>query len=298
MVEKEFTGPQPLVVSGVTPTISRIWKKVVFTFRADPLFLVSCSVVAMITVCAVFPTMIAPENPDRISKLSLQPPSRAHLLGTDEFGRDILSRIIHSAQVEISVSSLGVALAVLVGVPMGLFAGYYGGKVDLLLSHIQESMLAFPSLLFAILVVNAIGASTQSIIITIGMIYAPRFMRLVRGNVLVLKKEEYISASRAAGSTDFRICFSHILPNCQAPVIVQISLAMSVAILIESGLSYLGLGVQPPTATWGTMLKLAQTYPKQAPWYVLAPGLSIFAVCLAFNYIGDSLRDNLDPRLH
>jgi ABC-type dipeptide/oligopeptide/nickel transport system permease subunit len=141
------------------------------------------------------------------------------------------------------------------------------------------------------------GASQKSIILTIGVIYLPRFARLVRGSVMVLKQEDFVTASRAAGATEARLIFRHILPNCLASIMVQITLAMAVAVLIEAGLSYLGLGVQPPTPTWGTMLKAAQSYPAQAPWYVLAPGISIFVLVLSLNTVGDALRDRLDPRL-
>jgi peptide/nickel transport system permease protein len=163
--------------------------------------------------------------------------------------------------------------------------------------RLQDALLAFPSVLFAILVVAALGASKRSIILTVGAIYLPRFARLVRGSVLILKDQDFVTASRAAGATDSQLMIRHVLPNCFAPIMVQVTLAISVAILIEAGLSYLGLGVQPPTATWGNTLKAAQSYPSVAPWYVLAPGFCIFALVLALNTLGDGLRDRLDPRL-
>ncbi len=263
----------------------------------DPITFVAVVCVAVALVCAIAPSVVAPYNPTKIGKDLLQAPSAAHWLGTDELGRDVLSRIIHGARIDLLVSGLGVALAVLIGVPMGLVSGYRGGFVDSILMRLQDALLAFPSILFAILVVAAMGASRWSIILTVGVIFVPRFARVIRAAVMSLKHEEFVTASRAAGATPTRIILRHILPNTMAPILVQITLAMAVAILIEAGLSYLGLGVQPPTPTWGTMLKAAQGYPKQAPWYVIAPGACIFLLVLSLNLIGDTLRDRLDPRL-
>lgn len=264
----------------------------------DPIIAMAVVVVALVVVAALVPSLLQPYDPNKIAAgPALTGPSREHLFGTDDYGRDILSRVIGSARLELSMSLGGVALAVLLGVPLGLIAGYRGGFADSILMRIQDAMLAFPSVLFAILVVAALGASQRSIILTVGAIYIPRFARLVRGSVLALKHEEFVLASRSVGAAPSRVIARHILPNCIAPILVQITLAVSVAILIEAGLSYLGLGVQPPTATWGTMLKQAQAFPKQAPWYVLAPGACIFLVVLSLNLIGDALRDRLDPRL-
>jgi peptide/nickel transport system permease protein len=265
--------------------------------RADPIFVAAVAIIVLTVVAALVPGLLTRHEPDELSKSLLAGPSWNHLAGTDEYGRDILSRIIHGARVELVISVLGVAIAVAIGVPLGLLAGFRGGFVDTFFMRLQDALLAFPAVLFAILVVAALGASQKSIILTIGAIYLPRFARLVRGNVLVLKHEDFVTASRAAGASQFRLILRHILPNCLASILVQITLAMAVAILIEAGLSYLGLGVQPPTATWGTMLKSAQSYPAQAPWYVLAPGVSIFVLVLALNTVGDAMRDRLDPRL-
>jgi peptide/nickel transport system permease protein len=269
----------------------------VFGGRFDPVLLGALIVVGLTLACAIAPAALAPADPDALGQDLLHEPSWRYPLGTDEYGRDILSRIVYGARVELSISLAGVALAVATGVPLGLLAGFRGGFVDSLLMRLQDALLAFPAVLFAILVVAAIGASRRSIILTIGVIYLPRFARLLRGNVLALKGEDFVTASRAAGANDLRLILRHILPNCLASIMVQVTLAMAVAILIEAGLSYLGLGVQPPTATWGTMLKSAQSYPAQAPWYVLAPGFCIFALVLALNTLGDALRDRLDPRL-
>jgi peptide/nickel transport system permease protein len=273
------------------------WKGIA-RFLRDPVIAIAVVVVALVIVAALVPSVLQPYSPNKIAAgPALTGPSLDHLFGTDDYGRDIFSRVIDSARLELSMSLGGVGLAVLIGIPLGLVAGYRGGFADSVLMRIQDAMLAFPSVLFAILVVAALGASQRSIILTVGAIYVPRFARLVRGSVLALKHEEFVLASRSVGATPSRVIVRHILPNCIAPILVQITLAVSVAILIEAGLSYLGLGVQPPTATWGTMLKQAQAFPKQAPWYVLAPGACIFLVVLSLNLIGDALRDRLDPRL-
>jgi ABC-type dipeptide/oligopeptide/nickel transport system permease subunit len=255
-------------------------------------------VIGFVVASAVAPSVFAPYPPDQIGAGDLLiGPTRSHPLGTDEFGRDILSRIIHGARIELTVSVAGVALAVALGVPLGLLSGYRGGLIDSIAMRMQDALLALPGTLFAILIVAGLGSSARSIILTVGIVFFPRFARLVRGSVLALKGQEFVLASTAMGASGFRILSRHILPNCLAPIFVQITLAMAVTILIEAGLSYLGLGVQPPTATWGTMLQRAQTYAAQAPWYVLAPGVCIFFLVLSLNIVGDHLRDALDPRL-
>lgn len=265
--------------------------------RFDPIVTIAAIAVLIIVLCALVPGWLAPSSPNDLGGDLLQGPTIHNLLGTDEYGRDILSRIIFGARTELVISVAGVALAVAAGVPLGLISGYAGGFVDATLMRIQDALLAFPAVLFAILVVAGLGASKTSIVLTVGVVYVPRFARLVRGMVLALKEDDFVIASRASGARGDRIIVRHILPNCLAPIVVQVTLALAVAILIEAGLSYLGLGVQPPTATWGTMLQSAQAYPAQAPWYVLAPGLCIFVLVLSLNTIGDALRDRLDPRL-
>jgi peptide/nickel transport system permease protein len=264
----------------------------------DPALAFAVVIIAIVIVAAIAPSVLETYSPNKIGAgPKLDAPSREHFFGTDDFGREIYSRVISAARIEVLMSVGGVMLAVLIGVPLGLIAGYRGGFWDSFLMRLQDAMLALPAVLFAILVVAAMGASQRSIILTLGAIYIPRFARLVRGSVLALKHEEFVLASRSIGASSKRVLFRHILPNCVAPIIVQITLAISVAILIEAGLSYLGLGVQPPAATWGNMLKQAQAVPKQAPSYVLAPGACIFLVVLSLNLLGDGLRDRLDPRL-
>jgi peptide/nickel transport system permease protein len=273
---------------------SLTWR--IFGGRADPVLIVAFLVVLVAVLCALFPSLIATHDPNKIGQDLLQDPSRDYWFGTDEFGRDIYSRIVHGARIELVISALGVGLAMALGVPIGLLAGYRGGWIDAFFMRIQDAILAFPAVLFAILVVAAQGASQRAIILTVGVVFLPRFARLVRASVMALKEEDFVTASRSIGASDRRVLARHILPNALPALLVQITLTMAVAILIEAGLSYLGLGVQPPTATWGTMLKSAQSYPAQAPWYVLAPGIAIFLLVLALNTLGDGLRDRFDPR--
>jgi len=277
------------------PRRSLTWR--IFGGRADPVLIVSGLVLLLFLLWGLVPGLFATHNPNKIGPDLLQPPSRSYLFGTDEFGRDIYSRVVFGARIEFVISGLGVLIAMAIGIPVGLVAGYRGGWVDSVLMRLQDALLAFPSILFAILIVAARGASRQSIILTVGIIFIPRFARLVRASVLALKEEDFVTASRAIGAGDARLLWRHILPNAMPAILVQITLTMAVAVLVEAGLSYLGLGVQPPTATWGTMLKAAQSYPSQAPWYVLAPGICIFLLVLSLNTFGDGLRDRLDPRV-
>ena len=266
--------------------------------KLNATLLLSVVVLGLFLLTAAIPTLLAPYAPNKIGVgPNLAPPSLDFPMGTDEFGRDILSRIIHCSQIELLICVAGVGLAALLGVTLGLLSGYRGGFFDALIMRLQEAILAFPAILFAILVAVALGSSALTIILTVGVIYMPRFARVVRGLVLVLKEQDFVTASHASGANERRILIRHILPNCLPSILVQITLAMGTAILIEAGLSYLGLGVQPPTATWGNMLRMAQSYPAQAPWYMIMPGLCVFLIVLALNTVGDALRDRLDPRL-
>lgn len=260
--------------------------------------LLAGTILLLVILSTLFPGVLSPHDPNEIHpELALSPPSLDFILGTDEFGRDIFSRIIFGTRVAILISSASVGLAIVIGIPLGLISGLYGGLADGLTMRVMDAVLAFPSLIFTILIVAALGASPFSIIVSIGFLFTPRFARLVRGSVLVLKDVEFVVASRACGAGSSRIMFRTILPNTMAPILVQITLGMALAISIEAGLSYLGLGIQPPTATWGTMLRDAQRYLYLAPWYTLAPGVLIFVVILLLNFFGDRLRDALDPRL-
>lgn len=260
----------------------------------DPVVAGAAAIVVIVVVCAIAPGLVAPSQPNALGENLLHGPSWHNLLGTDEYGRDILSRIIFAARTSLLVALGSVAVAVAVGVPLGLLAGYVGGNVDSVIMRVLDAILAFPVILLAILVVATLGTRTINLVLTIGFVFIPYFTRLVRGNVLVLKQREFVEASRALGAGNLHLVTRDILPNILSSVIIQASLSMSLAVLIEASLSYLGLGVQEPTPAWGSMLQNSQLYLREAPWFVLAPGLCIFLSVLAFNLVGDGLRDALD----
>jgi peptide/nickel transport system permease protein len=262
------------------------------------LLLVGLAIVAVFVFMAVFPQVLAPYDPLEILSINgIQPPSAQYKLGLDNLGRDILSRTIYGARASLLVSLGAVSVALLIGASLGLFSGYVGGSVDNLISRALDSILAFPVLLFAILVLAFLGGVATNLVLTIGFIYMPYFARLARGSTLAVKEREFVLASRAVGARPRRIVLRSILPNIAVPITVQISLALGVAMLVEANLSFLGLGVQPPTPSWGRMILESAIYIRINPWYMLAPGICIFLAILAFNLVGDGLRDVLDPRL-
>ena len=274
----------------------RSWALLV-VMRRDMGFTVGLLVLLLFAMAALFAPLIAPADPLAIDPLhGLAAPSGAYLLGTDENGRDILSRLIFGARTSLGVAGGAVLIAVLVGVPLGLAAGYLGGWVDAVVMRVLDAVLTIPLVLLALLVVAAVGPGPATLVPTIGLVYVPYFARLVRGSVLNLKGREFVEASVAAGASSSYIALRVLLPNSLGPIVVQISLAMSVSVLLEAALSFLGVGVQQPTPAWGSMLQAAQVYLYTAPWYVIAPGSCIFLVVLAFNLLGDGLIDLLDPR--
>ena len=295
------TGPSAQAASGTAvpavpaPRRTRpLWQRLV----RDRATLIALLLLVVVFLSALAPELLATHEPNTMHITDrLAAPSISYVLGTDEFGRDIWSRIAFGSRVAMFVAVTSMVLAAVVGVPLGLVSGWYGGLMDSALMRLQDAILAFPSLLFAILVVALLGPSAWTVVMTMWIVYVPRFARLVRGNVLLLKDMEFVVAERALGAHDWRIMLRHLLPNVFPTVLVQISLGMAFAILVEAALSYLGLGVQPPEATWGSMLRVAQRYGHEAPWYVLAPGGAIFVVVLLLNFVGDRLRDHLDPRL-
>ena len=225
-----------------------------------------------------------------------KPPSRAHLLGTDEVGRDVLSRLIWGARASLVAALIPVAIAVSLSVPLGLLSGYSGGWVDDVIMRMTDAMLAIPFLIVAIALAAFLGPSLGNAMIAIGIATLPIFVRLARGTALAIKTEEYIQAARALGGSPRRIAARHIAPNMLPPMLIQASLTVAAAVIAEASLSFLGLGQQPPAPSWGSMLNAAQRYLSQAPWMALYPGLMIFAVVVALNVLGDGLRDVLDPR--
>jgi peptide/nickel transport system permease protein len=255
-------------------------------------------ILVVILVAAVSAPFLAPNDPLKMNPTDLfQGPSATHLFGTDEFGRDILSRIIWGSRISLAVSVASVAIAVCAGTALGLIAGFYGRLVDDVISRILEVIFAFPSILLALGIVGVLGPSLRNLIVAIGVVYTPVFGRLARGTVLAARGHDYVVAARVCGASDARIIARHILPNIAAPLIVQASLSLSLAVLSEASLSFLGLGTQPPDPSWGTMVNAGQRMIEFSPWLALFSGAAIMLLVLAFNLLGDGLRDALDPRL-
>lgn len=253
-------------------------------------------VVTAFILLAVLAPLICPYDPTATSWSSVRKaPSALHWFGTDELGRDILSRVITGAQASLLAGLISVTIALGVGVPLGLLAGYRGGLVDALISRITDAMLACPFLILAIALAAFLGPSLGNAMIAIGITTTPIFIRLTRGQVLNVKAEDYVEAARALGNSPLRIARVHILPNIMPAVLVQATLSIAAAIIAEAALSFLGLGQQPPAPSWGSMLNAAQRFLANAPWMALWPGLAIFMIVLSLNLVGDGLRDALDP---
>ncbi|MBP1712348.1 MAG: binding-protein-dependent transport system inner rane component [Deltaproteobacteria bacterium] len=227
----------------------------------------------------------------------MQKPSLSHFLGTDQFGRDLWSRIVHGARVSLMVGILAVSIGVFLGTPIGAVAGYYRGRVDEVIMRTMDAFLAFPPLLLALVVVAILGSSLFNTMIAIGIVYIPRFARVIRGSVLVEREKEYVEASKVVGESNASILFRQILPNCLSPLIVQSTVFIAYAILTEAMLSFMGLGIAPPSPSWGSMLNEARQFMESAPLLAIFPGLFISITVLGFNLFGDGLRDILDPRL-
>lgn len=252
---------------------------------------------ALVAIGALLAPVLAPADPLAMSPRRLGLPSAAAWLGTDQFGRDLLSRLLFGARSSLIVSLSAVTLAAGIGGTVGFVAGYFEGRLDHLLMRAVDVLMAFPTLLLALAVVATLGASVPNLIAAITLAYIPIFSRIVRGSVLSTKQNDFVQASRALGARDARIMAREILPNVLAPVVVQATFNLSTAIMIEAALSFLGLGVQPPTPSWGTMLSEARTFMELDPWLAVAPGTAITIAVLGFNLFGDGLRDALDPRL-
>jgi peptide/nickel transport system permease protein len=258
---------------------------------------VGMAVIATFILLALFAPLIAPFDPIATSwTLVRKPPSALHWFGTDELGRDVLSRVIYGARASLLAGAISVGIALCVGVPFGLLSGYRGGFIDALISRITDAMLACPFLILAIALAAFLGPSLGNAMIAIGITTTPIFIRLTRGQTMNVKVEDYVEAARAMGNPRWRIALFHILPNIMPALLVQATLSIAAAIIAEAALSFLGLGQQPPTPSWGSMLNSAQRFLTTAPWMALWPGLGIFLVVLSFNLVGDGLRDALDPR--
>ena len=270
-----------------------IWRQ----FRKQRLGLIGGGILCMLLLVALLAPVLAPYDPlaqDLYQRL--QPPSIDHWFGTDDFGRDILSRIVYGSRISLRIGLIAISLALTGGTLFGLVAGYRGGMVDMLIMRLMDLMLAFPSILLAIAIVAVVGPGIENAILAVSIVLVPQFARLVRSSVLTVREATYVEAARALGATESRLLFYSILPNCTAPLIVQTTLGMGTAILDAAGLSFLGMGAQPPVPEWGAMLSGGRELLLRAPWVMTFPGLAIFTVVLGLNLFGDGLRDALDPK--
>ena len=258
---------------------------------------VGASMSLIAALVAILAPLIAAYDPASQAARRLLPPSLAHLMGTDELGRDTASRIIFGARVSLQVGFLAVGIGLLVGGAIGILAGFYGGRTDDWLMRIIDIMFAFPGLILAIVISGLLGPSRTNAMLAIGVVFAPAFARVTRGSVLATMQEGYMESARVIGLSNLRMIAYYVLPNIAAPIIVMTSVYLSSAILTEASLSYLGLGTQPPEPSWGGMLAGARNYMELSPWMALFPGAAIMLVVLGFNFLGDGLRDVLDPRL-
>lgn len=255
-------------------------------------------VVVALVLLALTADLISPYKPDYQDYTAvLQAPSRAHLMGTDELGRDVLSRVIYGSRVSLEVGLVAVGIAAVAGIALGLLGGFVGGKLDEVLMRAVDSIYSFPAILLALAITAALGPGIGNVMIAIGVVNVPVFARLVRAQALSVREREFVLAARVAGAHPVSIMLRHVWPNVTAPIIVQASLSVSLAIISETSLSFLGVGVQPPTPSWGSMLHTGTQYMENAPWLSIFPGLAIFVTVLGLNFMGDGLRVVLDPRL-
>ena len=280
----------------VRPAVPRLWTQVSRVRRNTIGLMGAVIILVTVLMAAVGPLAWRTDYAGQASR-RLQSPSAAHPLGTDELGRDETSRIIHGAQVSLQVGMISVVIALVTGTTIGIAAGFYGRSVDAALMRVVDIMFAFPGLVLAIVIAGLLGPSRTNAMIAIGIVYAPAFARVVRGSTLSVLSLPYVEAARSLGISDMRIILRHLLPNIMAPLIVLTTVYLSTAILTEAALSFLGLGTQPPEPSWGSMLNASRTYMERAPWLAIAPGLAIMVVVLGFNFLGDGLRDVLDPQL-
>lgn len=290
---------ETMAVNPARPANSRAlrWKSFYKKLAKNKAALAGAFIILVFALLAIFAPLIAPHNPSTFDLPNkLQPPSSDNWLGTDDKGRDILSRILYGSRISLVVGILSTILGALVGIILGIVSGYYGKWVDTLIMRICDVLLAFPGILLALAIVSVLGASTTNVIIAVAFYAIPTFARIVRGSTLTVKKLEYIDAIKAMGARDTRIIFRHILPNIMSPIIVQSTLYIASAIITASALSFLGMGTKPPTPEWGTMLAQGRSYVAQAPHLTIFPGLVILLVVVGFNLFGDGLRDALDPR--
>jgi peptide/nickel transport system permease protein len=290
--------PENPAAAGKTRRISTPWTNARRRFVRSRTGVVGAVVLLIVVLAAIFAFKVAPYSPTRQDfRVEYQPPSAAHLMGTDEFGRDVLSRVIWGAQTSLEAGAIAASIALLTGLALGMVAAYYGGGADSIIMRVMDVILAFPYILLAIAIVAILGPGLLNAMIAIAIVYVPYYARVVRGSVLSVRGRDYVEAARALGAGDARVMLQHVLPNTLAPLIVQTTLNIGSAIIDTAGLSFLGLGTQPPTPDWGNMLSAGRSYVIDSPWIATFPGLAILVTVLAFNLMGDALRDAFDPRL-
>lgn len=266
--------------------------------RRNPSAAAGIVIVGLLVLAAILAPVLTPYDPTHQDlRMVLKGPSSAHLLGTDNLGRDLLSRILFGTRLTLFIGTFSVVVGLVFGVPLGIVSGFYGGATDMIIQRVMDLMLAFTSFLLALALVSLLGVGVTNVIVAVGISGIPSFARLVRSSVLTIREVAYVEASRALGSADRRVLLRHVLPNALAPVIVQATLSMGTAILTAAGLGFLGLGVQPPTPEWGAMLGEGRNYIFSSPNLSTFPGLAIFLAVMGFNLLGDGLRDALDPQL-
>ncbi|MED4753428.1 nickel transporter permease [Brevibacillus choshinensis] len=281
-----------------TYTARSPWRMIVNRFKKNKRAMAGLWMVLVFLVVAIFAPWIAPHDPfEQNMQVMLESPSIHYFFGTDEFGRDIFSRVIYGAQISLMIGIVGVLISIVFGVALGTISGYFGGFVDSLVMRIMDIFMAFPSFLLALAIVSVLGPGMINVMIAIGIFSVPTFARISRSSVISIKNKEYIEAARAMGGTHLFIIWKHILPNSIAPIIVLSTMRIATAILTAAGLSFLGMGAQPPTPEWGAMLSTGREYLRTAPHVSTIPGLAIMFMVLAFNMLGDGLRDALDPKM-
>jgi peptide/nickel transport system permease protein len=302
-VPRSLAVAEPVAAAGVAEPVqvplrsSERWR-VLRRLRRHRLAMLGLGFLCLLVLCAIAADVISPYKPlEQAMVQRLKPPSAAHWLGTDDFGRDILTRIMFGSRISLQIGFVAVGIAGSIGILLGLVSGYFGGWIDNVLMRCMDVLLAFPAILLAVTIMALLGPSTTNVMIAIGIAYIPIFARVVRGTVLTVKPNEYVEAARASGASELRTLLQHIVPGTTGPIIVQISLALAYAILAEAALSFLGLGTQPPTPTWGSMLSFGREFIREAPWFTFFPGFAIFLTVLSLNLVGDGLSDALDPRL-
>ena len=267
-------------------------------FKKNKVAMACLGIVIILCLVALFAPWIAPYDPDaQVLTERLMPPSAQHWFGTDDLGRDIFSRIVYGCRISLSVGVVSQIIATVIGYTMGVCAGYFGGKVDAVISFIIQVFSSFPFLLFAIAIMFVLGPGLVNLYLALGLLGWASTARLIRGDVMRLKKMEYIDACKSSGGSSFKIIMKHLLPNCLSTLIVTVTLGIPSAIMSEASLSFLGLGVRPPMSSWGSMISFSQPYIRSATYYSIIPGLAIIITVLAFNMLGDGLRDALDPKL-